>query len=340
MIEDDLTLFELYENIHDPECTGPEARRRSLRPDHRPKKTQEEILADIAEPLALEGGFNITYEPSRYEAGWLLASLRPFFDQYLITDVLAAVKGGKEAGVYRCRAHPSTGETLVAAKVYRPRKFRNLRNDRMYREGRQVLTGDGKAVKKTDHRVMRALGKKTAFGVQVAHTSWLMHEYTAMEQLHRAGAAVPRPFGAGDNAILMGYLGDEHMAAPTLNEVRPGPEEAPRLFEDLLHNLDLMLGQGWIHGDLSAYNVLYWEGEVTIIDFPQVTNPRTNTNARFILQRDVERLCQYFAGLGVESDPEGITDDLWSRHVGMAPEDYFSEPDSGLLEPDTLDQER
>ena len=40
---------------------------------------------------------------------------------------------------------------------------------------------------------MRAVGKKTAFGVQVQHTSWLMHEYTTLDRIHRAGGAVPEP---------------------------------------------------------------------------------------------------------------------------------------------------
>ena len=42
--------------------------------------------------------------------------------------------------VYRCEAHPSMGVEWIAAKVYRPRQFRNLSNDAMYREGRHFLT--------------------------------------------------------------------------------------------------------------------------------------------------------------------------------------------------------
>ena len=35
-----------------------------------------------------------------------------------------------------------------------------------------------------------------------------MHEYTTLRALHRAGAAVPQPFAANDNTIIMGYVGD------------------------------------------------------------------------------------------------------------------------------------
>ena len=307
--------FELYEARHDPDLAG-EQRLLRARPDHRRRKTTEEILAEIAEPGALDGGFNITYQPSRYEAGWLFDSLRGFFEQDFITDVLAMVKGGKEASVYRCRAHPSTGETLLAAKVYRPRKFRNLRNDMMYREGRETLTADGKPVKKTDTRVMRALGKKTAFGVQVAHTSWLMYEFTTMQRLHRWGADVPRPLAAGDNAVLMGYLGDEERAAPTLSEVDLSPDEPERLFAQVVDNINLTLSHGLIHGDLSAYNLLYWQGRLSVIDWPQVTYAEANRRARFIFGRDVARVCQYFAGQGVDCDADALAEEIWLRHVG------------------------
>jgi len=83
-----------------------------------------------------------------------------------------------------------------------------------------------------------------------------------------------------------------------------------------------MLQHDLVHGDLSAYNILYWEGEITIIDFPQVVNLHSNPKARFILQRDIERTCEYFRGQGVRCNPHAIVDRLWSRYVAeIDPED-------------------
>ena len=300
--------------------TDRQARRRPKpQGNHRPRQHKGEIVAEIAEATGLEAGFNPSYRPSRYEEGWLLSSLSYFYDQHLLTDVLAVVKGGKEATVYRCAAHPTTGETLLAAKVYRPREFRSLRNDQMYREGRTILTAEGRPVKKTDHRVMRAVGKKTAFGIQVEHTSWLMYEYTTMERLYGAGAAVPRPFAVGENAILMSYLGDASLAAPTLSEVRLERDEAAALFAEVMRNIELMLEHDLIHGDLSAYNILYWDGKITLIDFPQVTDSRTNSKAYGILRRDVTRICEYFGRQGVQCDPAAIIQGLWARYTEQQP---------------------
>ena len=153
-------------------------------------------MDEIAEVEGLEGGFRTTYRPGLFEESWLPYSLRAFYDRALITDVLARVKGGKEASVYRCEAHPVLDVQFVAAKVYRPRMLRNLRNDKMYREGRAILKENGKAAKPNDHRFMRALNKKTDFGMQAEHTSWLMYEFTTLQKLHAAGASVPAPYSA------------------------------------------------------------------------------------------------------------------------------------------------
>lgn len=295
-------------------------RQRKPRPDPHPERSHEEIVADLADTAGLESGFNTTYQPGRYEEGWLLQSLRPFFDQQLIEDVTAVIKGGKEANVYRCGATRATGERWLAAKVYRPRMFRHLRNDKTYRQGRAVLDVDGKEVEPHEARTMRALEKKSNFGQQVAHTSWLMHEYTTLKALYAAGATVPRPLAAGDNAILMSYLGDEQLAAPTLNGVTLPLDEAAPLFKKVLENVELMLQHNLIHGDLSAYNILYWQGDITLIDFPQVVDSRTNPDAYEILERDITRICDYFATQDVRCDPSRIFQTLWRRYLEPDPE--------------------
>jgi RIO kinase 1 len=311
--------YNRYAEQYDPDWAERPARGgRKQQSKAAPKRTQRQIVAELAEPTGLEAGFVTSYQPARYEAVWLLDSLRLFYDEQLITDVLGQVKGGKEASVYRCAAHPTTGETFLAAKVYRPRMFRNLRNDKMYREGRSILGSDGQAVKKTDHRIMRAVGKKTAFGMQVQHTSWLMYEYTTMERLFQAGASVPRPYAAGENAILMTYFGDERRAAPTLSEIRLPKDQAELLFQEVLRNIELLLEHGLIHGDLSAYNILYWQGAAVLIDFPQVSDISSNGKSDFILRRDITRVCEYFIRQGVRCDPAAITRDLWERYGALA----------------------
>jgi RIO kinase 1 len=226
--------------------------------------------------------------------------------------VLRRVKGGKEASVYLCRAGAQIPTELIAAKVYRPRMLRNLKNDHAYREGRDNLDEEGKIV--LDDGQQHAMAKRTAYGQTLLHQSWIAYEFTSMQALHAAGADVPRPYEMAHNAILMDYIGDLDGCAPTLSEVTLARAEARDLFDRVLFNLDVLLSKERIHGDLSAYNILYWEGALTLIDFPQVVSPRINRNAYAIFQRDVTRVCEYFNKQGLKLNPRSLAADLWKKH--------------------------
>jgi RIO kinase 1 len=111
----------------------------------------------------------------------------------------------------------------------------------------------------------------------------------------------------------MAFVGDAGGPAPLLHHVRPSPSEARELFDQLLRNIEIWLGCGRIHGDLSAYNILYYQQRLVIIDFPQAVDPSVNPHAYDLLLRDVTNVCGYFRRLGVTANPQRITDDLWMR---------------------------
>jgi serine/threonine-protein kinase RIO1 len=90
-------------------------------------------------------------------------------------------------------------------------------------------------------------------------------------------------------------------------------DEARALFERVLANVEQMLRRYMIHADLSAHNILWWDGEIRLIDWPQAVQADQHPGAFELLARDVTRVCQYFARQGVESDPIGLATDLWRR---------------------------
>ncbi len=308
----------------------------------RQKQTQydAEVRKMLAEELHKEEeGFQMTYKAARHEQAWLAEALSPFFHDSLISDVLHMVRGGKEANVYCCRAHPNLhlvpgpfpgrggenpsslpekgvgGLGLLAAKIYRPLN-RNMKNDSLYREGRMYLGDDGKAL--LNSREARAIHQKTRKGKEMKVTSWIEYEYQTMEMLYQAGAHVPRPVAQVGNAILMEYIGEVSQPAPVLQSVTLSQAEARELFDILLHDVEIMLAHHRIHADLSAYNVLYWEGEATIIDFPQVVDPILNPRGYALLARDIHRLCQYFNRQGVVANASLIATDMWGRYLRRA----------------------
>ncbi len=257
-------------------------------------------------------GFKPSFHGS-VEHGWILNYLAPFYDDQVIVDVLRQVKGGKEANVYCCQAHPVIGVDLIAAKVYRPRILRRLRNDAVYRQGRETIGEEGKEVR--GRREKLAMKKKTDFGQVLRHNTWVANEFETMKRLHAAGADVPKPFAQSDNAILMEFLGSDKFPAPTLNQVRLAPRLARGLFDRLMHDVELMLAHDRIHADLSAFNVLYWDEQVKLIDFPQAVDPYVNPHAEMLLTRDIQRLCDYFERYGIEANANAVARDLWARYI-------------------------
>ena len=281
----------------------------------RPGKAPDIIEQEIIELVEDEENFDFSYAASHHERKWILNSLGGFYEGQWFDDVLRLVKGGKEAHVYQCLANPSVeglSQPYIAAKVYRPRRFRNLRNDHMYREGRNLLDSDGRLI--TDDGMLHAIHCRTAYGQELLHTSWIEHEYNALKVLHAAGADVPMPLERGNNAILMSYVGDDLTPAPTLNNLDLDPDEACYLFRRVMYNVELMLANGLIHSDLSAFNILYWQGNITLIDFPQVIAPRVNSNAFRIFERDIVRICEYFNRQAAPSSPKKIARDLWTAY--------------------------
>ena len=268
--------------------------------------------------MDVQQGFRPTFTGSRQEH-WVIDALVGFYEDKWLTDVLYRVKSGKDATVFCCEGHPSTNLELIAAKIYRPKAFRTMRNDAMYRAGGTMLDTEGKTVR--DRRSRLAIRKKTRFGRHLETASWIQNEYQAMIRLHDAGADMPKPLAQAGTTILMEYVGDASRPAPTLHEVRLEPEQAGRMFDRLMRNVELFLACDRVHGDLSAYNILCWDGDCQIIDLPQSVDPNTKPSAFFLLSRDVERLCQYFAKYGVESDPEALVEDLWWRflHAQLTP---------------------
>jgi RIO kinase 1 len=287
-----------------------------MRPKRFPARNPKKVAAPTREFIRAQddsrNSFKYTYKAARFEEGWLLDSLGDFYEHQWISDVLRRVKGGKEASVYLCRSGAEVDKEFIAAKVYRPRSLRNLKNDHAYREGRENLDGEGNIV--LNDGMQHAMAKRTEYGKSLLHQSWIAYEFTSMQTLHAAGADVPAPYAMAGNAILMDYVGDIDGSAPTLSEISLERSEARLLFDRVIHNIDILLAHDCIHGDLSAYNILFWEGEITLIDFPQVVSPRVNRNAFSIFQRDVTRVCEYFQKQGVKSNALKIAADLWASH--------------------------
>jgi len=232
-----------------------------------------------------------------------VVAIQEFVDEGLVGEILNVIKSGKEATVYRCRARPSLRAKYVAVKVYHESGFRNFGNDAVYQDGRVILNG----------QVRRAVRARTEFGREAQLAMWVDHEFEALSTLYEAGADVPEPFACTERAVLMAYLGDGESAASQLQHVELERDEARELLERLLWNVELWLGRDIVHADLSAFNILYWQGRAKVIDFPQWLDPRFAPAARRLLERDLRNVARYWSRYGAQMDAAGIAAELWEK---------------------------
>lgn len=214
-----------------------------------------------------------------------LSKIESFYEEGWITNILFKTKRGKESTVYCCQSHPSTGGELLAAKAYYPRR------------------SSGK-------KTRPPRGRQAQFIKSSAE-----REFATLLLLHAAGADVPKPISCSQKAVLMEWVGDHEMPAPLLDSVSLDRNEARSLFDLLIRNVELWLSFGWIHGDLSEFNILYWEGRVKVIDFSQAVDPCFAPNAFDILRRDIGNLCRYFGRYGIKAEPFDLADQIWTRYL-------------------------
>jgi RIO kinase 1 len=237
-----------------------------------------------------------------------------FLDEGLIHKILRPLKQGKEASVHLCEAdRDKTGHDLAALKIYRPLDRRDFRDESIYREGEWIKDG----------RVRRALENKTRFGRVLQAETWVHREWETIQKLSQARVA-PLPIALHDDAILMTFVGDARRAAPQLRDLHPTVEELEALWRQLRADLGQMLLSDVVHADLSAYNVLVWNGKPTVIDFPQSVDPKVNRHAEDLLRRDIQRLGDWFTRQGLDLDWEKIADEIWFAwlHADLIPADY------------------
>jgi RIO kinase 1 len=229
------------------------------------------------------------------------------------------IKSGKEAQVElveRIGDGPDVGSCLIARKRYLPRQVTHkgqleamgvqrasaFRNDVQYREGRQFRKS----------RDRRAVERMSTYGKKLLQDRWTGHEHDVMTTLWHAGAPVPYPIAYADDVFDLQYVGDWERAAPQLSAAQLSRAELGDAFDQLVLGLRSITATGYAHGDLSAYNLLWWQERLWFIDFPQAIDVAANLQGIDFLHRDVVNVCDWFERRGLDVDPEEVFADVLS----------------------------
>ncbi|PNY15166.1 serine/threonine-protein kinase RIO1-like protein [Trifolium pratense] len=193
-------------------------------------------------------------------------------------DMNGCISTGKEANVYH--ATKSNGQEL-AIKIYKTSilvfkdRDRYVQGDYRFRNG-YCKHNPRKMVKTWAEKEMRNLMRLKAEGIRCPTPQLLRLHILVMEFIGKDGWAAPR-------------LKDADLS---LDKLREGYVEIIVAMRTLYQKCKL------VHGDLSEYNILYYEGHLYIIDVSQAVDP-DHPHALDFLREDIIHVTDFFKKNGV-----------------------------------------
>ncbi|MBT4518932.1 MAG: serine protein kinase RIO [Halieaceae bacterium] len=227
--------------------------------------------------------------------------IQPLFEDGLVDEVVSQLMSGKEATVYIVRC----GNKIRCAKVYKDAAKRSFKKAVQYREGRKVRNS----------RRARAMERGSKFGRRQQEESWQNAEVDALYRVAAAGVRVPEAYGCFDGVLLMELITDESgQVAPRLSDVAMSQEQALEDHALIMQYVMRMLCAGLVHGDLSEFNVLVDEHGPVIIDLPQALDAAGNNNAQFMLERDVNKITDYYAEFAPQLKGSHYAREIWTLY--------------------------
>lgn len=199
-------------------------------------------------------GFRLTFE------GYDALALHTFAERETIEGVGAPLGVGKESDVYEVRS-------------YKPLALK------FHREG---------------YTEFREVNKEREYTADHEHVSWMYtarkaaeREYKTLEALYPT-VSVPQPIDHSRHAIIMERIDGVELARSKLE-----PEQVRPVIGLVFEEMTTAYREGYVHADMSEYNIFIAEDGVTVFDWPQAV-PTEHENARELLRRDVENTLGYF----------------------------------------------
>jgi RIO kinase 2 len=226
-----------------------------LTPENVDYRLDRAMTRDLVERRTIQyEGYKLTAE------GYDALALHTFAERDTVDGFGAPLGVGKESDVFEVRSYKP-----LALKFHREgfTDFRRVDRERDYT---------------ADHH----------------HVSWLYTARKAAEREHEVlrelypDVAVPRPVDHNRHAIVM-----EKLSGPELARVELESEQVVGVLDLIVREIAAAYAAGYVHADMSEYNVAVGEDGVTVFDWPQAI-ATDHENARETLERDLSNLVGYF----------------------------------------------
>ncbi len=212
---------------------------------------------------------------------YTLSTIEKLISNKVIDIIDFPISTGKEGNVFRAI---TPDKKMIAVKIYRV-------SNSTFKHMSKYILGDPRfvSIHKTRKDIIYA---------------WTQKEFKNLERLKKIGVKAPKPIIFKNNILLMEYIGSKNQPAPLLRDVvLDNPE---KVFKTLISYVSKMYNKAnLIHGDISAFNILYFNDECYIIDLGQGVLTE-HPNALEFLKRDINNVVSYFNKYHIMADAEEI----------------------------------
>ena len=200
----------------------------------------------------------------------------------IFDELISPIALGKEANIFTA----SKGNDYVVIKIYR---LETCDFNKMY----EYLRRDSRYINISKNR------RKTIF-------TWTQREYRNLMKAREAGLSVPTPYYFKDNILIEEFIGEvSEFPTPAPQIKNYMPRSKRRLYNDIISLIKKYYKAGYVHGDLSEFNILYKERAV-FIDFSQAMPTKDDIDNE-ILKRDIRNIIRFFKKhISIKEDTETL----------------------------------
>ncbi len=124
---------------------------------------------------------------------------------------------------------------------------------------------------------------------------WAQKEFSNLKQCYDAGIQCPEPITQKKNVLVMKFIGENGVPAPTLVESEVDYQDYEQVMKIIS---DLYIRTKLIHSDLSEYNIFKTKNGLIVFDFGSAVDIR-HPNAKDFLERDIKNMTKFFAKRGL-----------------------------------------
>ncbi len=213
-----------------------------------------------------------------------LLTLYSLMNARYLSHLNGVVASGKESRIYWGIAMDGSS---VAVKIY-------LVATAEFRHRLEYIVGDPRF-------------KRVKKGMSNIVTLWARKEFKNLHRAYNASVRVPRPIHVKGNILLMEFIGDDGIPAPTLNHCKASREHYIQVIDSIKR---LYIDAELVHADLSEYNIFLHNDSIVIFDFGSAVDIR-HPNAHLFLERDIANVNRFFSKQGIEVyEPSSIINEI------------------------------